>query len=652
MLINSVIIENFRVFQGKHHIELSTNTNKPIVLFGGLNGAGKTSILTAIKVALFGKAALKGNLSTKDYHYFLEDQINRGDNHCNNAAVSIQFTYAKLGKQLRYVVHRSWKVENGKVKESLSIQENGKNLSELSLTQAQGFIFDLIPLGVANLFFFDGEKISEMADDEDGHVLIEALKKLVGVDLIDKATFDTGVVLRKNKKLSGSIKDQKLVEKLELELKEIEQLIENKTAEYGNHFLPQQAELEIKLNKAKQNLDEMGGAWAESRDKLIAQQAGLNANRKEIETKITELMRTDIVFCAAPSYMGQLMSRLKEDLSINKSIEFNNQLDQKFEQLKGNDTKLANLVAKLKNKDIAEARHQISSYQFKEFEKIINNSNKSKKTLHKLINEYEGIESKLDDLGLNISRAPDESKLKAIFTKINGIELEIEKTRNLIKEIKGEIRALLNNAIQLTYDLEKVYSRIENQKSSTKVDVVGNKVISAMQSLSNSLIENKISALELEFNTVFQRLTRKKDMAHQASINRDNFKIDLIDKTGNTIDKKRMSSGEKQIYAFSMLEALGRTSGRNLPFIVDTPLGRLDSKHRTKLVKNFFPEIGEQVIVLSTDTEVDAQFYEDLSPYISKSYDIIYDEDKSCSSVQEGYFWTINEKEDKVELFA
>ena len=160
------------------------------------------------------------------------------------------------------------------------------------------------------------------------------------------------LILRKNKKLSGSIKDQKLVEKLELELKEIEQLIENKTAEYGNHFLPQQAELEAKLNKAKQNLDEMGGAWGESRDELIAQQAGLNANRKEIETKITELMRTDIVFCAAPSYMGQLMSRLKEDLSINKSIEFNNQLDQKFEQLKGNDTKLANLVAKLKNKDI------------------------------------------------------------------------------------------------------------------------------------------------------------------------------------------------------------------------------------------------------------------------------------------------------------
>ena len=652
MLINSVFIENFRCFQGKHHIELSTNPDKPIVLFGGLNGAGKTSILTAIKVALFGKTALKVNLSTKEYHVFLVDQINRGNDHYNNAAVSIQFTYAKLGKQLRYVVQRSWIVENGKVKESLLIQENGKRLSELNIAQAQGFIFDLIPLGVANLFFFDGEKISEMADDEDGHVLIEALKKLVGVDLIDKATFDTGVVLRKNKKLSGSIKDQKLVEKLELELTQTEQLVDNKISEYGDHFLSEQAELEVMLNMAKQNLDEAGGAWAKSRDALIAQQAGLNANRKEIETKITELMRADIVFCAAPSYMGQLMSRLKEDLTINKSIEFNEQLDQKFAQLKDQDTSLANLVSKLKNKDIAEARHQVSSYQFKEFKKIFKNSSKSKKILHQLINEYEEIESKIDELGLNISRAPDESKLKAIFSKINGIELEIEKIKNLIKEIKGEIRTLLSKAIQLTYDLEKVYSRIESQKSSAQVEAVGNKVISAMQNLSNSLIESKISALELEFNTVFQRLTRKKDMTHQANINRENFKIELIDKNGNIIDKKRMSSGEKQIYAFSMLEALGRISGRNLPFIIDTPLGRLDSIHRKKLINNFFPEIGEQVIVLSTDTEVGAQFYEDLSPHISKSYHMIFDDNKLGSVVQEGYFWPIKEKENKVELFA
>jgi DNA sulfur modification protein DndD len=100
-----------------------------------------------------------------------------------------------------------------------------------------------------------------------------------------------------------------------------------------------------------------------------------------------------------------------------------------------------------------------------------------------------------------------------------------------------------------------------------------------------------------------------------------------------------------------MLESLGKVSGRSLPFIVDTPLGRLDSNHRTRLVENFFPKIGEQVIVLSTDTEVDDEFYMALSPHIGKSYEIVYNESEGSSSVDSGYFWS-QHKEDKIELLA
>ena len=187
MIISSLTLENFRVFKGKHHINLKTEKGLPIVLFGGLNGAGKTSILTAVKLALFGKASLKGNITSKVYSNYLEDQINRDEGELNSASVAIEFDYSKLGKQYRYLIERSWKLDQNKLKESLIIHENEKELSELNLAQAQSFIFDLIPLGIADLFFFDGEKIQEMADDEDGHILIEALKKLVGVDLVEKA---------------------------------------------------------------------------------------------------------------------------------------------------------------------------------------------------------------------------------------------------------------------------------------------------------------------------------------------------------------------------------------------------------------------------------------------------------------------------------
>lgn len=100
-----------------------------------------------------------------------------------------------------------------------------------------------------------------------------------------------------------------------------------------------------------------------------------------------------------------------------------------------------------------------------------------------------------------------------------------------------------------------------------------------------------------------------------------------------------MSAGEKQIYAISILEALARTSGRNLPIIIDTPLGRLDSKHRINLIRHYFPYASHQVIILSTDTEVDESFYQELNKYISHAYKLEYLSESACTVAIEGYFW-------------
>jgi DNA sulfur modification protein DndD len=100
-----------------------------------------------------------------------------------------------------------------------------------------------------------------------------------------------------------------------------------------------------------------------------------------------------------------------------------------------------------------------------------------------------------------------------------------------------------------------------------------------------------------------------------------------------------MSAGEKQIFAFAILEALGKLSGKVLPVVVDTPLGRLDSKHRDKLVHHYFPEAGEQVILLSTDTEVDEDFFSALAHEVSHAFEIEFDQQTKCSVLKEGYFW-------------
>ena len=101
-------------------------------------------------------------------------------------------------------------------------------------------------------------------------------------------------------------------------------------------------------------------------------------------------------------------------------------------------------------------------------------------------------------------------------------------------------------------------------------------------------------------------------------------------------------AGEKQIYAISMLWALAKTSGRPLPVIIDTPLGRLDSDHRKLLVERYFPFASHQMLILSTDTEVDQQYFAELQPGVSQAYHLEFDPEEHQSLVSSGYFWKRN----------
>jgi len=653
MIFNSLTLENFRVFEGIHHIDLTTSKDEPIVLFGGLNGAGKTSILTAIRLALFGKSSLGGAKTKKAYEDELRGFIHKGnDKQCDYSSVQLLLSYSKLGMDYEYQVTRSWGSDRD-LNEEITIKENGQILSELDNIQAQSFLNDLIPLGVADLFFFDGEKIKSMADDEDGHVLVEALKKLVGIDLIDRAIHDTGVILRRNKKQDISKSERKKIDDIELRLKSIENEVEQRSLEYENNYLTPKIELEATLQKATQRLDESGGAWTKGRESLIKEQNSLESKRREIGQNINELMRGDVVFSLAPTFIEKLNKQLISDLSIIQSKEFNEQLDSKVKNIKGaSSIEISKLADQLKYNISREPKNNISSYQFHEFESTVKNSIKSKDLLKNMLHKYEDLETEIDDIGLNISRAPDESQLEGLFKNVNKIALDIEKLNLHGASVKVKIESLLNEGIRITHELEKSYKGLQSNIATKNVSITANKVIEAMTSLSDNLIQSKVSQLESEFNKVFKRLTRKNDMAYQAKIDRINFMIDLVDKNGNKINKKLISSGEKQIYALAMLEALGKTSGKDLPFIIDTPLGRLDSNHRSKLVNNFFPVIGEQVIILSTDTEVDEQFYNDLNPFVKTAYEIKYKDGDNSSTVTEGYFWNQEKQESKRELSA
>jgi DNA sulfur modification protein DndD len=149
----------------------------------------------------------------------------------------------------------------------------------------------------------------------------------------------------------------------------------------------------------------------------------------------------------------------------------------------------------------------------------------------------------------------------------------------------------------------------------------------------------KIDRLSRLVTESFRFLLRKASLVHRVLIDPRTFAITLFDDDARMIEKQRLSEGEKQIFAISVLWGLSRASARPLPAIIDTPMARLDAKHRQKLVTRYFPHASHQVVILSTDTEIEREYFHQLQPHIARAYHLSYDEKQKMTIAEEGYFW-------------
>ena len=137
----------------------------------------------------------------------------------------------------------------------------------------------------------------------------------------------------------------------------------------------------------------------------------------------------------------------------------------------------------------------------------------------------------------------------------------------------------------------------------------------------------------------FNQLISKNALIREFIINTGDFGITLKGANGEIISPERLSAGERQLLAVAMLWGLARASGRILPSVIDTPLGRLDSSHRKNIVEKYFPFSSHQVFLLSTDEEIDKKHFEQLKPWIGHSYILQFNEEINATKIEKGYFW-------------
>lgn len=260
-------------------------------------------------------------------------------------------------------------------------------------------------------------------------------------------------------------------------------------------------------------------------------------------------------------------------------------------------------------------------------------------TLKELLKQRERASKRLQDSSRELRNLPeDNAHLASLFDNRRANEAEKQTLNRELGKVEDE-------SAKYERELKSVQDRIINFKQKLQVadydrQRVGlaRKVQDALGRYEKELQNRKLEELERRTTEMYSRLARKSDFVGQVKIDPQTFDVTIHDPRGRIREKRSLSAGEKQIYAISLLWGLARTSNVELPIIIDTPFARLDSAHRTRIAEHYFPHASEQVIVLSTDEEIDHRYIELLKPYIGRTYIVEHDDKERRSFVKDGYF--------------
>lgn len=679
MKLKQITLENFGLFRGRNEIDLNTRTRygkvKPLVLIGGKNGAGKTTVLESLRLCLYGARALGDRVSSREYDDYLRGRIHRDDSALINptsASVGLQFDHSQLGERHEYEVTRSWETDGKKISTYLQVTKDGEPLDDIDQENADEFLRDLIPPGVSQLYFFDGEKIQQLAEaDEEDVALSDAIRNLLGLELIDRLQSDLRIYANR---MAGKGSDSELAAKIS-ELTKAIAAQKNAVMEARRNLDEANSEFDQTrqdIAREESRIAREGGAYANKREVIEEQRRNHGARVEDLESDIRKQAENLLPFTLVPEMCQRLKLQLEAEQQVQR-LEIVDQvvteridicqkaIDKILSEYRG---KLDNKLSKNLKKEIGltlgqlverpqeladiEVAHNLSEAQRGRVLAAISRVESEvpvqvaelRKSLEK---ETRGLQRSEQDL----KKVPSDDQLKPMVEAINELNQQLGARQTLA----NQKQTALNSAEFALKDLERQMEKLENSnkdasKLHEKQRMTGDVQI-VLDKYREKLLLSKANQLSEALKNRFSQLWRKGDRAKKIEIDPVTFEVTLFDRHERAVPKKELSAGEKQMFAISILWALADVSGRPLPIVIDTPLGRLDADHRSHLIDRYFPHASHQVIILSTDTEIGQDYFTELKPAMSHAIRLNYDHEEVRTTVEDGYFWKRKEKEEE-----
>ncbi len=547
-----------------------------------------------------------------------------------------------------------------------TLHTDGKRVSVQNQEIWQDFIRSMIPPGITQFFFFDGEKIQAIAADDHSEVRLKSsLEAALGIQYINRLAADILYIKNEERKGFVEISDEDLDfkqselkkerskltrrqaerEQVQQELAEFKQQLEDARKRFTAAFQSEPETRETMRTNEKKRVQAVNRlAQVESEIRALCEKTLpfaitgrlFEPMRQQIESE-RESAGSEAIRENAASLAKRLMRVVEEPEPIYRetlSAEKMAELEQRiFRLLREGDSRGAVArILDLSDRDAARVLNKMEALESGEVF-LLRPLLEEKQELAAQIRRLEG----LSQIGL-LSESEREL-FEQLQTEMEGCSTQIGRKTEQLRVLEDEVLSLKKRITAIEMEIENLFEKHHVSKERAEFFQECDAIAGVLNQFMVRLRKNKVHLLQEKTFEMYCLLSSRSGLIKDIIIDDKTYEVRISDRNGHEIKKSGLSAGEKEVFAVSLLWGLAQTSQLKLPIVIDTPLSRLDSTHRDNIVNNYFPSAGEQVVILSTDTEIDKDYYRTLKTRLSGAGILVFDQQRELTTFKEGYFW-------------
>ena len=642
MILTKLLIRNVRRYVGEQTIEFpQPNMNQHVHLVGGKNGVGKTTMFHAIQACLFASQS-NPMLRARDISLTQPAPSEMG--------VEIEFEQEAQS----YVLRRHWARRSSTSEHSVNsvelrslLQNIDSNDSITNEDDIAEFINSLMPYQTRSLFLFDGEEVQSYIDKASESVK-DAIERLLGLHPYIQLQKDVESIRQTmradrnsydvNEDLLGK---QEAVDRNDVALRsndrrraELRRAASEAKTEY--------AMLEREESRLQGLFDPI--VQAERRE-LESQRDSLQQEIERHETSLASLMPKEAVVTwfwpelfAAIENSSPTMNSFPETVDELANFLFQNRkeisdalITDSVDQLSGT---LRNALNVNEDSDVL---YSVGDG----LNKLVDLIGAGRDDVFSYPEKLKSMRLSLDQIGHEISSLPSAESVnidvKSLHDQMTAERTKQARHQESLKSLARERERLTEESEDLKKDISRLTEDKQKYRSLSDNIEVCEQILAVLEEFVADYRSTLIADLQKIVNRKFRELTNAPGLIETIQIDGDSVELKLLNRSGELLAEDQ-SAGQKAILAFTLIASVVELSNRQVPAVVDTPLARLDMLHKKNALSGFFPCLGPQVIILSTDTEIGRDEVEQLSPVLATKHHLQLDAGTGQTDIKDGYF--------------